>query len=147
MGLVLRPGMRLMRRLGVTSKFGLITVLLLVPMCLSLVSSYRAATTEISLTEREQHGLRYVRPLVGLVIDLAQTRNLAEAGHRPPSQAWMGLVGELDDVSALYGEDLGVHSAWLRVRSQVREVYADGTDPAQLPILAERAARATQDLV
>ena len=68
MEFLLRPGMRLMRRVGVAGKFGLIAVLLLVPMCTSMIASYREATGQISIADRERVGLRYTRPLVELVI-------------------------------------------------------------------------------
>ncbi len=146
MEFALRPGMRLMRRLGVAGKFGLIAVLLLLPMCTSMAASFRESTGQISFADRERDGLQYVKPLVNLVIELAQSRNLAEHGH-DPGDTWISLVRELDDVTAIYGDELAVRGDWTQLRSQVQSVYAADTPPAEVARKAELTARKVQQLI
>ncbi|MBK7624505.1 MAG: hypothetical protein IPJ14_18060 [Kineosporiaceae bacterium] len=143
---LLRPGMRLMRRVGVAGKFGLIAVLLLVPMCTSMIASYREATGQISIADRERVGLRYTRPLVELVIELSQTRNLANQGEKP-GDGWLRLVHELDDLTVESGETLSVSTAWPQLRAQTKAVYDDALTHSQRAVLADQVAKQTRRLL
>ncbi len=145
MEFVLRPGMRVMRAMGVAGKFGLIAVLLLVPMCTSIITSYQEATGQISLTARERDGLQVARPLVQLVIDLSQTRTLA-VHRRDPGDGWLRLVQEVDEATARYAGDLAVGGDWTRVRTMVQDVYA-GHSHDERAELASSAARQVQQLI
>ncbi|MFN8078837.1 MAG: EAL domain-containing protein [Kineosporiaceae bacterium] len=140
MEFLLRPGMRLMRRVGVAGKFGLIAVLLLAPMCTSMVASYREATGQISIADRERVGLRYTRPMVELVIELAQTRNLANQGEKP-GDGWLRLIHELDDLTLESGDTLSVTTSWPQLRAQTKAVYDDALTSAQRAVLAEQVAK------
>ncbi|MBK8077124.1 MAG: EAL domain-containing protein [Kineosporiaceae bacterium] len=146
MEFLLRPGMRLMRRVGVAGKFGLIAVLLLVPMCTSMIASYREATGQISIADRERVGLRYTRPLVELVIELSQTRNLANQGEKP-GDGWLRLVHELDDLTVESGETLSVSTAWPQLRAQTKAVYDDALTHSQRAVLADQVAKQTRRLL
>ncbi len=146
MEIVLRPGMRLMRHLGVAGKFGLIAVLLLMPLCISMVSAFQDATEQISITDREREGLTYVAPLGRLVVELTQSRNLALHGQRP-GEAWIGIVRELDDATLANGEQLGVGGDWANLRSDVVTLYSEETTLDGLADGAERISRRVHQLI
>ncbi len=146
MELVLRPGMRLMRRLGVAGKFGLIAVLLLLPLCTSMAAGFRDATKQISIVHTERDGLACVKPLVRLVIELNQSRNLALHGQRP-GDTWVGIVRELEDSVAMYGDEFGINGDWATLRQEVSRVYAADTELPELAVRAESAARRTNQII
>ena len=146
MEIALRPGIRLMRHLGVAGKFGLIAVLLLMPLCISMVTAFRDATEQISIADREREGLTYVAPLGRLVVELTQSRNLALHGQRP-GNAWVGLVRELDDATLAYGEQLSVGGDWANLRREVVTLYSDDTALDDLADGAEQTARRAHQLI
>lgn len=145
---VLRPGMRLMRRLGVAGKFALIAVLLLLPLCMSMASGFREATGQISVVDTERDGLACVRPLVRLVVELNQTRNRA-LHDEPPGDAWVAIVRELEDAMAQHGSRFGVVGEWAELRQQVLAVYdADpGAAADSRTVAAERASAKASQLI
>jgi diguanylate cyclase (GGDEF)-like protein len=146
MEFALRPGMRLMRRLGVAGKFGLIAVLLLLPLCTSMTASFRDSTGQIAFADREREGLRYVKPLVRLMIELTQTRNLAQHGQ-DGGDVWVGIVRELDEITAQHGDQLAVRGDWTRLRADVQAVYVDPGTGQEVAERAELASRRVHQLI
>lgn len=146
MELLLRPGMRLMRRLAVAGKFGLIAVLLLLPLCITMVTGFRDSTEQIALAERERDGLVCVTPLVRLVVELSQSRNLALSGRRP-GDTWVGITRELDGAVERYGTDFDIERDWARLRSEVESLYDPGNPLPNLAEQAGQAARTAQALI
>jgi diguanylate cyclase (GGDEF)-like protein len=140
--LLLRPGMRLMRRLAVSGKFGLIAVLLLLPLGISMVGAFQQSTGQITTTQREREGLKLVEPMVQLVVQLSTVRNQALKQQRP-SGAWADLAAEVDSSDAAYGDELGTRPDWARARADVAAVYATGQT---LPQMAAQASVATRHL-
>ncbi len=142
---VLRPGMHLMRQLGVAGKFGLIAVLLLLPMLTSMTTAFRADTERISAVSTERDGLDCVLPLTRLVIELAESRNLSQHGQRS-TDGWMSIVRELDAAVAQHGEDFGVVSQWQTLRVSVVSLTDPLLSSADFNAGTETAARQAQVL-
>ena len=87
---LLHPGMRLMRRMGVTAKFGLVTVLLLLPLTIVVGTSFAESTGRLQAVDAERSGLRVAAPLVQLVVQLAQAQDAAARGLAPAAAADRG---------------------------------------------------------
>ena len=106
MDLLLRPGMRVMRRLAVAGKFGLIAVLLMLPLGISIVGSFQQSTGQITVTQREREGLRLVQPMVQLVVQLSTVRDSA-LKQEPIAGPWLDLAHEVDSADVQYGDEMG----------------------------------------
>ncbi len=146
MDLLLHPGMRVMRRLAVSGKFGLIAVLLLLPLAISIVGSFQQSTGQITVTQREREGLKLVQPMVALVVQLSTARNLALKQQRPTG-TWADLAAEVDTAETAYGDEMGTRQDWARVRAAVAAVYAQGQTPPQAAARAATATRQMQQLI
>jgi diguanylate cyclase (GGDEF)-like protein len=123
MDALLKPGMRLMRRLRVVDKFIALGLLLLVPLVVSLGSGWSAGSREITFAQRERDGVRLAVPLVQLVAVLAdlQAGHGATTGARDedaPAQL-RAAVDQVNAADAAVGARLGMHDRWVRLRSQV----------------------------
>ena len=115
MALILRPGMRLMRRLGIAGKFGLLAVLLAVPLVVNVTASIRQTDVQIGFTSQERAGLVLARPLVHLLVEVAVVRDAALRETLPDPAAGTVVV-DVDAADATVGEDLGVHTVWRQIR-------------------------------
>jgi len=136
----LQPGMRLMRRMGITAKFGLVTLLLLIPLTIGVGSGYAESTGRLRSVAQERAGLRVAAPLVQLVIQLAQAREAA--GRRAPAPYRLTAVDLVEsatqDAARLGPFDPRLVDRWHRARADV-DAAAAATDPQRAVALAARA--------
>jgi diguanylate cyclase (GGDEF)-like protein len=133
---LLRPGMRLMRRMGVTAKFGLVTVLLLLPLTIGVGSGFTESTDRLRAVASERAGLRLAAPLVQLVVQLAQTEDAAARGLPPPPR--LTAVDAVDAAVREVGARLPLGMSWRDARSAVTAV-TDENRPAAAAALAAAA--------
>ncbi len=148
----MRPGMRLMRRFTVAGKFGVIAILLLVPLCMLMATAFRESTDQLAATRRERQGLACIDPMVRLVLGLSQARTLAGSSpdSAPPlgAESWSSFARQVDDavVGAADGE-FDVTGDWARLRLQLRDAYAGDITAEVRESRADAAARATHQLI
>ncbi len=118
MGSILLPGMRLMRRLGITGKFIAIALLLLLPLAVNVAAGWDQASSQIAVAARERQGLLVAAPLVRLLTCLADVET-SPAGRIPSRE----LAAALDAATeAMDAAGPGVVGADARVRwNQARE--------------------------
>lgn len=136
MDALLRPGMRLMRRLGVAGKFLTIGLLLLVPLLVSVAGGWSAGSRDITFTQRERDGLRLTVPLVRLLAVLAERQEDRSARVSQDESAQLrAALADVDAAARTYGPRLGVHGSWPQLRDEVLR-----SQPA-------RAMRLTQSFV
>jgi diguanylate cyclase (GGDEF)-like protein len=126
MAMLLRPGMILMRRLGIAGKFGVLAVLLAVPLLVNIAGSYGQSASQISNATRERQGVAYARPLLNLLIGVARAKDAADRGQ-PVSHSGLTLITEMDDVDAQLGDELGLHASWLEARPALAQLWEAGT--------------------
>jgi diguanylate cyclase (GGDEF)-like protein len=136
----LQPGMRLMRTMGITAKFGVVTLLLLVPLTIGVGSGYAESTGRLRAAQQQRAGLKLAGPLVQLVIQLAQTEDAAARGIAPPLR--LTAVDEVDAAERATGSGpprpADLAEAWRQARADV-EALSDQTDPGRAVDLAARA--------
>ncbi len=132
----LLPGMRLMRRMGITAKFGVVTFLLLLPLTIGVGSGFAESTGRLRATEQERAGLRLAAPLVQLVVQLAQTQDAAARGI-PPARG-LPAVGPVEAAVAEVGAQLGATGDWQRARPDIEALTAPAT-PERAVVLSARA--------
>ena len=106
----LRPGMRLMRALGVSGKFAVIAVLLVLPLVVSLGAAWSHASGDLRSADREREGLEYAAPLVRLSTQMWLSADADQAVVRPDS------ITGMDAVNRKLGERLNVSDQWIRLR-------------------------------
>jgi len=128
--------MRLMRRMGVTAKFGLVTVLLLLPLTIGVGSGFTESTGRLRAVESERAGLRLVAPLVQLVVQLAQTEDAAARGLPPPDR--LTAVGAVDAAVRDVGARLRLGTSWRDARTAVTALTEEDR-PAPAAALAATA--------
>ena len=146
MALILRPGMRLMRRLGIAGKFGLLAVLLAVPLVVNVTASIRETNLRIGFTSQERAGLTLTRPLVHLLVEVAVVRDAA-LRETAPEPAAGTVVVDVDAADATVGEDLGVHSVWRQIRPGLRDLWEPGLSHSARAASAATAMKQIEDLV
>jgi diguanylate cyclase (GGDEF)-like protein len=139
---LLRPGMRLMRRLRVGGKFVSLAVLLMIPLTVMAAGSVASDTRQIAVVRDEQDGLRLVHPLLMLVDDLCLLRISEAAGASSgsstgsaaatPSTTSATATGDLGtDISQVdaadreTGERLGLRADWARLRPLLTTLAAE----------------------
>jgi diguanylate cyclase (GGDEF)-like protein len=132
----LLPGMRLMRRMGITAKFGVVTLLLLLPLTIGVGSGFAESTGRLRAAQAERAGLRLAAPLVQLVIQLAQTQDAAARGI-PPARG-LPAVEPVEAAVAEVGAQLGATGAWHRARPDL-DALTEPATPGQAVVLAARA--------
>jgi diguanylate cyclase (GGDEF)-like protein len=139
----LQPGMRLMRKMGITAKFGVVTFILFVPMTIGVASGYGESTGRLRSAELEQQGLRLAAPLVQLVIQLAQTQDAAARGIPPPQRLSAVDLVDAADRDAADDDDLHVTESWRRARADVEAVTAQTRPQAAVRLAADALHRCT----
>ena len=135
----LLPGMRLMRRMGITAKFGLVTLLLLLPLTIGVGSGFAESTGRLRAVDQERAGLRLAAPLVQLVVQLAQTQDAASRGIAPARG--LPAVSSVDTAVAEVGAQLQAEDAWRQARPDLDELTTPAT-PQRAVTLAARALSA-----
>jgi diguanylate cyclase (GGDEF)-like protein len=146
MDALLWPGMSLMRRLRVTSKFAVVLFLLLVPLTMSLLLGALRATEQIADAERERSGLVYVEPLVRLVAELAEVRQEAVAGRVVGTSA-LPASRDVAAADADLGDAFDVHPQWLRLRERLTELTEGGLDAGRTAAAATDAQAKALELI
>ncbi|MGZ4624795.1 MAG: putative bifunctional diguanylate cyclase/phosphodiesterase [Kineosporiaceae bacterium] len=138
----LRPGMRLMRRMGITAKFGVVTLLLLIPLTIGVGSGYAESTGRLRSAAQERAGLRVAAPLVQLVIQLAQTQDAASRQAPVPYRLTAADLVETAtrDAPGLGSFDERLTAPWQQARADV-DAVAGQRDPDRAAILAAQALR------
>jgi len=120
----LRPGMRLMRILGVSGKFAVIAVLLVLPLIVSLGTAWLHSSGDLRLAIKERQALQFAGPLVRLSTELSL---VGPDGESPLSTA---TVAQVDEANRRVGVALGVDAAWFRLRRLVQPLTS-GARPGQ----------------
>ncbi len=137
--LLFGPGIRLMRQLRIATKMSLMGLFLLVPLVLLLANTYRSAQVERAFAASELEGVRLVRQLGELIVQLQAQRGLThralsgDAGAAAARDAGRAKLGEalraLDGgVAAAQAFDAG--SLW-RERREAVLTLAEGRHAAQ----------------
>jgi hypothetical protein len=136
----LQPGMRLMRKISITGKFGVVTLLLLLPLTIGVGSGYAESTGLLRAAQREQSGLRLATPLVRLVVQVAQAQDAAARGVAPPRHltALDGVESAMRAVPADAAALRGLAGAWRETRAGVEDLTAQ----SQPKVAGVRAAAA-----
>ncbi|MBI4942922.1 MAG: GGDEF domain-containing protein, partial [Actinobacteria bacterium] len=146
MDALLWPGMLLIRRLRVATKFAAVLLLLLVPLTVSLALSGARATAQITDAGLERDGLTYVEPLVRIVAELSEVRQQAAAG-RSTTAADLPARRDVEEVDARLGDVFNVHPQWLRLREQLTRITDGSLTPPQQALAAATAQETALDLI
>jgi signal transduction histidine kinase len=108
MTLLLAPGRFLMNRLSYVAKFSLIGLLLLLPAGIALSQYLSQTQDDLTTTARENIGLRYYKPLIGLIKDVQRHRGMTTstlagygAFNDQISANEISLVGDLQTLDAV----------------------------------------------
>jgi len=125
---LLAPGITLMNRLRYAYKFGLISLIFLLPIAVLFGLFVMESSNGIVFAEKEQKGAAYLMPLKGLVENTQQHRGMM-AGLLGGDASFASKAEEkrkqIEDASALvdaadsrYGEELGTSAQWKSVKDQ-----------------------------
>ncbi|GAB5606264.1 methyl-accepting chemotaxis protein [Sideroxyarcus sp. TK5] len=128
MDALLAPGMALMGRLSYARKFGLISLIFMLPIALLTYFFINEVNTGISFAEKERHGVAYLVPLKEVLSDMQQHRGMAAAllngdssfaGKLEAKQKHLQeQAARLDAVDVRHGEELGVSAQWQSIKAE-----------------------------
>ncbi len=125
---LLAPGAALMNRLRYAYKFGLISLVFVLPIAV-LISLFVMETNEgISFAQKEQKGASYLMPLKGLIENTQQHRGMAAAllgGDASFSGKAEGKRKQIDEAVVLvdaadsqYGQELATSAQWKHIKDE-----------------------------
>jgi diguanylate cyclase (GGDEF)-like protein len=127
----LQPGMRLMRKISITGKFVVVTLLLLLPLTIGVGSGYAESTGRLRAAKQEQGGLHLATPLVQLLVQVAQAQDAAARGIAPPER--LTAVGGVENAMHAVPADAvalrALAGAWRQTEAAVADLTAQ-TRPA-----------------
>ena len=146
MDTLLWPGMLVMRRLRVATKFAAVLLLLLVPLTATLVLGALRANRQIDDAQLEQQGLTFVEPLVRLTAQLSLVRQHSAQGV-PATTADLPAQRDVAAADARLGDDFDVHPQWLRLRAQLTRITDGSLTAAEQGSAAAAAQDAVLDLI
>ena len=128
MQFLLTPGIALMSRLKYAWKFGLISLIFMLPITLLAYFFISEVNGGIRFAEKEQHGVAYLLPLKEVLSDMQQHRGMAAAMLNGDASFVSKLeekqkhlqeqIAKLDAEDRQHGEELGVAGSWKAVKDE-----------------------------
>jgi methyl-accepting chemotaxis protein len=128
MDVLLAPGMALMGRLKYARKFGLISLIFMLPIALLTYFFINEVNSGIRFAEKEQHGVAYLVPLKEVLSDMQQHRGMAAAMLNGDASFVSKLeakqkhlqeqAARVDGVNGRHGEELGVSAQWKAIKTE-----------------------------
>jgi methyl-accepting chemotaxis protein len=128
MATLLSPGMALMGRLKYARKFGLISLIFMLPIVLLVYFFISEVNGGIRFAEKERHGVAYLKPLKVVLANMQQHRGMAAALLNGDASFGAKLdekqkqlkdqIAAVDAVDRAHGEDLGTSAQWKHVEEE-----------------------------
>lgn len=115
---LLAPGTALLRRVGVAGKFGVLAIVLLLPIMVSGVVAYDSDSRAIEVVRRERSGLRYLDALGQLHIQIGTLRDVIAHGQ-VASPAVLTAIQDVDELDRELGGRFGVSTRWRELRADL----------------------------
>lgn len=123
---VLSPGIALISRLKYAWKFGLISLIFMLPIVLLAYFFITEINDGIRFSEKEQHGLAYLTPLKEVLSDMQQHRGMAAAMLNGDASFAAKLeakqkhlqeqMARVDAEDAEHGEEFGSAAQWKAIK-------------------------------
>jgi diguanylate cyclase (GGDEF)-like protein len=144
----LGPGMRIMRRLGITGKLVTVVLLLLVPLGVSLVSGWASTTAKIAVLDREKSGQETLLPLIQIMARLQELDGVDGENSDAVRDAVGRADAALGSVSDTQGADR-VAAGWAELRGNILALVdaQDGQDPQRTEEQAVLLIERTRSLI
>ena len=125
---LLTPGISLMNRLRYAYKFGLISLIFLLPISVLIVLFVVESSNGITFAEKEQKGAAYLMPLKGLIENTQQHRGMmagllnGDASFASKAEEKRKQIEEasklVDEADSRYGQELGTTAQWKSVKDE-----------------------------
>ncbi|OLB80012.1 MAG: hypothetical protein AUI14_08440 [Actinobacteria bacterium 13_2_20CM_2_71_6] len=138
MASALRPATALLGRLTYARKIAVLAVVLALPMSIVGWAYVGVQRGQISFTEREREGVRYLRPLLEVALSAMDARDRAVNGGDPAGAKVADAVAALSVLDGTVGASLAVTDAWGEVRTSLQN--AAGTQGGSTALTAWNSA-------
>jgi methyl-accepting chemotaxis protein len=130
MGTVLRPAIALLDRMSYARKIVVVGLVLALPLGIVSWAYVGVQRANIGFTEREREGVRYLKPLMDVLLSTEDARDRVASGTDPGSANVAGAVSAMSSVDAV-GGSLGVTDDWNKVRTALESAgSAQGKEAA-----------------
>ena len=146
MAALLAPGMALLRRVGVAGKFGLLAIVLLVPLMVGGVLGFGSTSRSIAVVRSEQDGLRYVVALAQLHTQIGTLRAATSQGRAAGSEVLTG-VQDVDELDRSLGARFKVSTRWNELKAELAGLDRVGPDAAARRASVQRADAMSDRLI
>jgi methyl-accepting chemotaxis protein len=117
MASALTPGTALLRRMSYARKIAVLALVLALPLGIVSWAYGHGNQAQVSFTDRERLGVRYLRPLLDVATAAVDARDRAVRGTDPSGANLDGAMAALTVVDTAIGADLDVAKEWDTVRS------------------------------
>ena len=125
---ILTPGIMLMNRLRYAYKFGLISLVFLLPIVVLIVLFVNESSDGITFAEKEQKGAAYLMPLKGLVANTQQHRGMmaallgGDASFASKAEEKRKQIEDasklVDEADSRYGQELDTSTQWKAIKDE-----------------------------
>jgi methyl-accepting chemotaxis protein len=106
------PASRLLGRMKYAYKIILVTLVLLLPLSFVTWGYVDMQQGQVAFSATERDGVAYLRPVLGLLAETVQARQLAVSGGSPQSTGMSAAINAVDAANARYGAGLGLAQDW-----------------------------------
>ena len=125
---LLAPGIALMGRLKYARKFGLISLIFMLPIVLLVYFFISEVNGGIRFAEKERHGVAYLKPLKVVLANMQQHRGMAAAllngdatfasKLEDKQKQLKEMIAAVDAIDRVHGESLGTSVQWKSIEDE-----------------------------
>src|SRR5256714_1795964 len=117
MASVLRPATAVLDRMTYARKIIVVALVLALPLVIVSWAYVDAQRSQIGFAVKERDGVRYLKPLLDVLVSTADARDRAAKGADPGGANVNAAVTAMDSVDAAVGTSLDVHDDWAKVKA------------------------------
>jgi methyl-accepting chemotaxis protein len=117
MASVLRPAVALLDRMSYARKIAVVALVLALPLGIVSWAYVDTQRAQISFAEREREGVQYLKPLLDVLLSVADARNRVATGTDPGGANVSAAADAMNSVDAAVGGSLAVSDDWNKIRT------------------------------
>jgi methyl-accepting chemotaxis protein len=124
------PASRLLGRMKYAYKIILVTLVLLLPLGFVTWGYVDMQQGQVAFSATERDGVAYLRPVLGLLAETVQARQLAVSDGSPESAGMSAAINAVDAANARYGAELGLAQDWSAAKTTLAKAQSANTGRA-----------------
>ena len=119
MASALKPAIALLDRMSYARKIAVVALVLALPLAIVSWAYVDQQRAQINFAEREREGVRYLKPLLDVLLSVSDARDRAAKGGDPAGANVSAAVDAMSSVDAAVGDSLDVREDWSKIRTAI----------------------------